>query len=102
MQDVARAVGLRIGHRDAAAGQVLHQVQVERQLLEGEALEEGEHPVHALAVQLGGGEVVGVLDAALDAAQLAQLAGTQPRQQLARVVLRHLGENRHRDRDLRT
>jgi hypothetical protein len=53
-------VGLRVGHRDAAARQVLHQVQVERQLLEGQALEQRQH----VAAALGVGEVVGVLDAA--------------------------------------
>ena len=95
VEDVAVAIGLRVGHRDAALGQVLHQVQVEGQLLGGEALEQRQHPLGLLAFLHGGQEVVGVLDAALDAAQLAELAQDQPLRQLARLLLRHFGEDRH-------
>ena len=52
----------------AARGQVLHQAQVVGELLGAQALEQREN----VLARLGGGEVVGVLDAALDAAQLAQ------------------------------
>ncbi len=71
-------VALRVGHRNAALGQVLHQVQVEGQLREAQALEQRQHPLAAPAVLLGGEEVVGVLDAAVDAAQGDQLTQPQP------------------------
>jgi len=91
-QDVAAAgLGLRVGHGNAGLRQVLHQVQVEGQLLGRQALEQRQHPL----ALFGGEKVVGVLYAALDAAQL--LEGTQGHaaQQLARVFVGDFGENGH-------
>ena len=90
------ASAVRHRHRDAALGQVLHQVQVERQLLERQALEQRQHVLAAVGVD----EVVGVLDAGLDAAQAGQRADVQRRDELARLVERDFGEDRHRGRAL--
>jgi hypothetical protein len=91
VQDVAVAVGGRVGHGDAALRQVLHQVQVKRQLLKRQPLEQREHEL-ALG---GGGEIVGVLDAALNAAQFAQLAEFQFAQQGLRLFGGDFSENSH-------
>ncbi|MPN36124.1 hypothetical protein SDC9_183630 [bioreactor metagenome] len=91
VQDVAALVGRRIGHGNAAVRQMLHQVQVERQLLGGQALEQREH-VFAL---VRGEKVVGVLDAAFDAAQLRQFAQLQTAQQIARLFGGDFGEDGH-------
>lgn len=58
-------------------GQVLHELQVVGQLLEAQALEHGEHVLFGGAVAFAGDEVVGVLDPALDAAQVGQHAQVQ-------------------------
>ena len=97
VQDLAVAVGLRVGHGNAALRQVLHQVQVERQLLGGEALEQGQHIVGWLPVLVGGDEVVGVFDAAFDAAQGAQLTQAQALCECACVGFGHFRKNCHGD-----
>ena len=53
-------VGVRQRHGQAALGEMLHQLQVERQLAGAQALEQREH----VAARRRVGEVVGVLDAA--------------------------------------
>ncbi len=91
VQDVAIAVGGGVGHRNAAPCQVLHQEQIKRQLFLGQALEQGEH-----VIALGrGGEVIGVFDAALNAAQFCQFAQVQGLHQLGRLGLGDFGEYRH-------
>ena len=87
----AGRLGLRVGHRHGVLGQVLHQVQVKRQLRVRQALEQRQHPF-ALA---GGGEVVGVLDAAFDAVQLGQLAQVERAQQRRGLVEAHFGVDSH-------
>ncbi|MCY1210937.1 hypothetical protein D9M72_226390 [compost metagenome] len=91
-------VGHGRGHRQAGTGQVLHQAKVVRQLLGAQALEQRQHEF----ARLGGGEVVGVLDAALDAAQLAQ--GAHAKALDERVCLAELdfGKNCHGDAQRRT
>jgi putative methionine-R-sulfoxide reductase with GAF domain len=73
-------------------GQVLHQLQVEGQLLVREPLEQREHVLPVGRV----GEVVGVLDARSNALQLGQLAQAQALQQRVGLVERDLCVNRHR------
>ncbi len=80
VQEVARRIGARLGHRQALARQVLHQAQIERELLEAEALEHRQHPVALVGVH----EVVGVLDAAGAAAHRGERAGVQRAQQRRR------------------
>ena len=92
VQDVTVFVSARVGHGHAAVRQMLHQVQVERQLLGREALEQRQHELALVAGQ----KVVGVLDAALNAAQLHQLAQLQTAQQLARLGIGDFGKNGHR------
>ena len=43
VQHIAIAVGGRVGYRDAALGQVLHQEQIKGQLLVRQSLEQGQH-----------------------------------------------------------
>ncbi|MNV67615.1 hypothetical protein D3C71_1604210 [compost metagenome] len=91
-QDVAAlAIGLRIGHGNAGMREVLHQVQVERQLLGREALEQRQDPL----TLIGGQEVVGVLYASLDAAQALEGAQRQVAQQFARLFFGDFGKNSH-------
>ena len=58
----SRQVGDRRRARNAVAREVRHQVEIERQLVRRQALEQREH----VAALRGGDEVVGVLDAGLD------------------------------------
>ena len=95
VQDLALGIGGRIRHRNALAGQMLHQVQVERQLLEGQALEQRQHIVMRLAVAQGADEIVGVLDAAGAAFDVGELAQVEPAQQGGGFGLADLGENGH-------
>ena len=88
----AFGLGLRVGHRHAVLRQVLHQVQVKRQLRVRQALEQGQHPFTGSA----GDEVVGVLDAALDAAQRGQLAQVQRVQQGGGLAFGDFGVDGHR------
>ena len=92
VQNVAVAVGARVGHGHAAVRQVLHQVQVERQLPGRQALEQRQNELALVAGQ----EIVGVLDAAFDAAQRHQLAEVQEAQQIARLFIGDFSENGHR------
>jgi hypothetical protein len=92
-QQVALRIGVRPGHRQAGIGQVLHQLQVERQLLGGEPLEQGQHVASGAGVD----EVVGVLDAAGAGRHVAQGADAEPVDQSRRLVEGNLGEDRHRD-----
>ena len=57
--ELAARIGHRRRHGNAAHGQVAHQVQVERQLLEVEHLEHRQHVFAALGAE----EEVAVLDA---------------------------------------
>ena len=82
----------RLGHRDAAVRQVLHQVQVKRQLLGRQALEQCEHEFTLRA----GEEVVGVFNPALNATQFDQLANLQAAQHFACIFFGDFGKNGHR------
>ncbi len=76
VQQRAARVGLRHRHRDAALRQVAHQLQVEGQLFESQALEERQHPMARRAsVVLCVDEEVAVFDASLDATQAGELPG---------------------------
>jgi hypothetical protein len=70
---------------------VLDQAQVEGQLLARQALEQRQHEVPAVAVE----EVVGVLDAGANAAQLVQAPQLQTVQQGLRGGGADFGENGH-------
>jgi len=94
VQDDAVRIGLRIRHRNGVLRQVLHQVQVERQLLGGEPLEQRQHVLSAGGVD----EVVGILDAGGDAGEHRQLADPEPRHESGGLVERDLGEDSHRAR----
>ncbi|MDT4845137.1 hypothetical protein FQZ97_791150 [compost metagenome] len=95
VQDLALRIGGGFGHRDAFARQVLHEVQVVRQLLETQALEHREHVGLVQALALGGDEIVGVFDAAVNATQLGEFAQIQRTQQGCRLVKRDFGVNGH-------
>ena len=95
VQDLAMAVGLRVGHRHTALRQVFHQVQVKRQLFCRQPFEQGEHIVVLHAITHGAGKVVGVFDAALDATQGAQVAQAQALHQYTCFVLRDFRKNCH-------
>ena len=91
VQDVALGVRGRVGHRNAALCQVFHQVQVIRQLLEGQALKQRQHILAALGVY----KVIGVFNAAcrtFDALQWAQIQAVQKR---SRLVKRDFGIDGH-------
>lgn len=95
-QDLAGRVGVRLGHRHAALGEVLHQPQVEGQLLGGQALEQRQHVAVQMVVGLGAvDEVIGVLDAGADAAQRTQRAELEVVQQGLRLCGADFGENGH-------
>ena len=70
---------------------MLHQVKIKRQLFLGQALEQGEY---VLAFGRGG-EVVGVLNPAFDAAQLGQSPQVQGLDQLVGLLGSDFGEYRH-------
>ena len=65
----AGAIGRRRRHFDAGARQMRHQVEVERQLVGGQALVQRQDE----AASLGGDEVVGVLDAGSDRRELTSV-----------------------------
>ena len=92
VQHLAISVGARLGHRQTAAGQVLHQAQVERQLLGAQALEQRQHPL----ASGGGDEVIGVFDARGDALELQQAAAAQAFGQSANLGGQNFGEHGHR------
>ena len=87
----AARVGVRARHRQRVVGVVLHQLQVERQLVGAQALEDGEDE----AARRGVGEVVGVLDAALARRQRLQRAEADAVDQRGRFIERDLGVDRH-------
>ncbi len=91
VQDVAIRVGCRVGHGNALAGQVLHQVQVKRQLVVGQALEQREH----ILALVGADKVIRVFDAPLNAAQRSELPQLEKVHQFARLGFGNFGENRH-------
>ena len=92
MQDRALRIGVRPWHRQAAQRQVLHQRQVERQLVDAQALEQGQH-----IARFGGvDEIVGVLDPAAARLQRGRRAQAEPPQEPGRHVERDLGIDRHR------
>ena len=81
-----------LGARQAVPGQMRHQLEIERQLHRPQLLEQREH----VAALRGGDEVVGVLDAGEDAAQVGEMThriALEPGRQLLRC---DLGEDRHR------
>jgi hypothetical protein len=99
-EDLAAGVGMRLRHRHAALGQVLHQPQVEGQLLGGEALEQRQHITLQMAVALAAvDEVVGVLDARADAAQRRELPEGEMVQQSLGLGGADFGENGHGSRE---
>lgn len=70
---------------------MLHQMQIEGQLLEAQALKKGQH---VLAL-VGGQKVVGVLNTALNALQRLKGAKGHAAQQIARIFIGNFGENSH-------
>lgn len=58
----AVAQGLRLWHRNAAAGQVVHQLDIERQLRVRQHFEQRQHVLATAGMQ----EVIGVFDARRD------------------------------------
>ena len=90
-QNFPRGIGLRLGYRNAPLGQMLHQIQIKRQLLVAQTFKQREH-IFAL---IGGGKVIGVFDAAGNAAQLLQLANVQLLEQITCRFQRHLGKYSH-------
>ena len=84
-------IGLGIGHGDALVGQVLHQVEIKRQLLGAQALEQSQYPLSLIGCQ----EVVGVFNTTLNTAQRGELAQGDAAQQIARVFVRDFGKNGH-------
>jgi len=95
VQDLATGGGGRVGHRDASTGQVLHEVQIERQLLETQPLEHGEHMLQRGAIALAGHEIVGVFNAALDASEFGEVPQVQGVQQGCGFRKRDFGVNGH-------
>ena len=91
VEQVALRVGGRVGHRHLVLGQVFHQLQIKRQLRTCQPLEQGYHK----GALVGGGEVVGVFDAASAAFQILQLAQPKLAQKGAGLVKRDLGVHRH-------
>jgi len=73
-QDLAVAPGDGRRHADAVPGQMVHQVQVIRELRERQPLENGQHVFVRDALARHGQEEIAVLDARGDAAQFAQFA----------------------------
>ncbi len=77
VQGLALPVGHGVGYGNAMRGQMVHQPEVERQLLGLQALEQGEHEPALCGAQ----EIVGVFDPAGDALQVgacAQIEAVQP------------------------
>ena len=90
-QQFVLQVGDRLGAGQAVAGKMRHQVEVERQFLAGELLEQGQHE---LAVR-GGDEIIGVLDPRQNAVQIGEHADrviAEPGRELFR---RNGGEDGH-------
>src|SRR5690606_15038454 len=69
-QELAVPVGDRVRAGNAARSEVVHQAEVERQLVETESFEQREHE----AAAVGRDEEVAVLDARRDAFEAAKLA----------------------------
>ena len=92
-QNFPRGIGLRPGHCNASLGQMLHQIQIKRQLFVAQTLKQRKH-IFAL---IGGGKVIGVFNAAGNAAQLLQLANVQLLEQITCRFQRHLGKYSHGD-----
>ena len=88
-------VGLRVGHRDAARRQVLHQAQVVGQFGRLEALEQRQHVAAVPGAPFGVDEPVAVLDAAADALEARQPAQIQSGHERADIVLRDGGVDGH-------
>ena len=85
------AVGQRGRAGNAAAGQMLHQFQVEGQLLDRQPLDQGEDPAALGRVN----EVVGVLDARGDGFDSQQLAGIVLGQPVLELLIGDDGEDGH-------
>lgn len=82
---------LRLRHRDAALGQVIHQFDVERQLRLRQDLEQGQDVFAPRGVQ----KVIGVLDTGRNPPKRNQLAQVELRQKGARVVVGYGSEYGH-------
>ncbi|MNK88504.1 hypothetical protein D3C87_1084680 [compost metagenome] len=90
---VARGHGRR--HADAMPGQMVHQVQVVRQLREAQPLEDGQHVLARDAILLHGQKEIAVLDPGSNAAQRADFAKVVVKQPAGDLVLRDRGEYGH-------
>jgi len=91
VQDVAIGVGSRVGNRNAFVCQMFHQKQIEGQLFVIEALKQSEH----VSTLVGGGEVVGVFNAAFNALQFGQLTQIEFGQEGGCKLLRNGRKNSH-------
>ncbi len=91
-EQCATAIFLRRRDRESAAGEMLHQFEVERQLLEREPLEDRQHVARLRRRE----EEVGVLDTRGDALQLGQFADGKLRQEARGFGASKRGENGHR------
>src|SRR5450830_1392593 len=91
----AARVGTRLGHRDAALGQVFHQTQIKRQLFQRESLEQGQHVIKGFAIALGADKIIGVFDAPGAALHGCEFTQFELSQQGARLLSRDFCVNRH-------
>ena len=95
VQDLPQGVGHGLRHRQSALREVAHQIQIKRQLLGTQALEQREHVVGHSAVALGADEIVGVFDAAGTALHRLQFAQRQLVQELLRLGKADFGIDGH-------
>ena len=91
VQNVTVSVRGWIWHRNATFGQMLHEMQIKRQLFKVEALKQCEHVLSFV----GRGKVIGVFYAALNTAQTGQRAQVQGLHQFGCLRLGNFGEYRH-------
>ena len=77
--------------RNAALRQMLHQVQVKRQLLESEALKQGQH----VATLVGIDKIVGIFDATGTGFDMLQLTQSKRLQKRGGLGERDFGVNGH-------
>jgi hypothetical protein len=92
-RDQIAAVAVARRHRagKAARGQMVHQAEEERQVINVEALEQRQHPAAVGGVD----EVVGVFHTFADSLEADQLTNRVLMQKLAQLAMRDLGENGH-------
>ena len=95
-QDIAISIGLRVGHGNAGLRQVLHQVEVKRQLFGAQSFEQGQDVMgFRFLIILRAQKVIGVFNAAFDAAQLGDGSQTQLVGNLLGLFQRNFGKNGH-------